>query len=356
MDWAQQAQQWTILVGLTEALLGPDAYYSFLAQRGYWDESLERASQALQAATKAQDMAAEARFNADLGLFYYWQGKNEEARTHYQAAITRFEASGNTQGMIQILHRLGFIEDDEDNYAQASELYQRSLKLSEKLGKPDLISVSRCLVAVVDYHQGNYIKARQRMEQSLKEELARGDKAGIARTSRRLGAVARMQGHYAASAEKRRHLDEARRLLGESLKLETNLRSRARGLRQLGMVAQEEGNLKEALKHYSDSLDLFARLGNKKGIASVKCNLGSIYRERGNYEKARQVCQESLVMARELQTHYGEALTLRELAHIAWKERDLSTARNLLQQAVDILESIHSHRTSEFKMELDKLA
>jgi len=355
LDWAQQSGQWSIVVGLVEALLGSDAYYGFLAQRGYWDESVKRVRQALEAAVKLRDGAAEARFSADLGLFYYWQGKNDIARAYYQTALTRFESLGNKRRVIQILHRLGYIEDDEDNYPRARELYKRSLKLSEELGEPDLISLSRHLVGVVAYHEGAYDEARSLMEQSLQEELARGDKADVARTQRRLAAVARMQGHYAPITDKRRYFDEARRLLGESLKTETILRSQARALRQLGMVAQEEGNLDEALKHYSKSLYLFTRLGNRKGISAVKCNLGSVYRERGDYEQAEQLCRESLAIARELQCRYGEALTLRQLGWIALGKRDRTTARDLLQQAISILESIHSRHVEEFKSDLNQL-
>jgi len=354
LDWAQQAEQWPLVVSLTEALLGFNAYYGFLAQRGYWEEGMELIRRALFAAGKLGDIAFEARFSADLGLFYYWRGRNNEARSYYQTALAKFNKLGDTRRMIQILHRLGYIEDDEDNYAKARELYERSLALSEELGESDLISLSRHLVGVVAYHEGAYDEARRCLEQSLQEELARGDMAAVARTQRRLAAVARVQGHYAPSAEKSRYFDEARRLLGEVLKVETNQRSRARALRQLGMVAQEEGELDKAFKYFRQSLELFEKLGNRKGISSVKYNLGSVAFERGNYKQARQLCQESLKMTRELKCRYGEALTLRLLARLAFKQGDQTQARDSLLQAIRILEAIRSPHIQEFKALLDQ--
>ncbi|MFQ6100141.1 MAG: tetratricopeptide repeat protein [Anaerolineae bacterium] len=354
LDWTHQAEQWHLLVGLTEALLGFNAYYGFLAQRGYWEEGVELIQRALVAAEKLDDAALEARFSADLGLFYYWQGKNDDARSCYQTALAKFETLGQTRRVIQILHRLGYIEDDEDNYSRARELYERSLAFSEELGKPDLISLSRHLVGVVAYHEGACDEARRCLEQTLREELARGDVAAIARTQRRLAAVARMQGHYAPRVEKDRYFDEARRLLGEVLKAETNQRSRARALRQLGMVAQEEENLNKAFAYFRQSLELFEKLGNRKGISSVKYNLSSVAFERGDYGQAEQLCQESLRMARELKCRYGEALTLRLLARLAFKKGDRTQARDLLLQAIYVLEAIQSPHIQEFRALLDQ--
>lgn len=353
LDWSQRVKQQRIAVDLTEALLGPDTYNGFLAKRGYWQEGVGFIQQALVTAKNLGDAALEARFNADLGLFCYWQGKNDAARSYYQEALAKFEALGDTHWVIRVLHRLGYIADDEDDYGRARELYERSLARSEALGQPDLISISRHLVGVVAYHEGDYDEARRRLEQSLQEKLARGDEADVARTRRRLAAVARMQGHHAAQTEKKHYLDEARYLLEEALKVETNQRSRARALRQLGMVAQEEGDLSEALDCFKQSLELFERLGNRKGVSSVKYNLGSVAFARGDHKQAEALCLESLQMAQELRCRYGEALALRLLAQLSLKQGNRVQAEELLNQATRVLEAIHSPHVQEFKKSLD---
>jgi tetratricopeptide (TPR) repeat protein len=342
IDWSYEHKNWQMVIDLTAAMLGPNAYYGFLAQRGYWDESIARAQQALGASRRLGDLAGEARFSQDLGLFHYWLGENEKARSFYQVSQERFRDLGDKRGLIVTLHRLGYIEDDEDNYPKAREYYERSLGLSQEIGDEKLVTLSHHLVGVVAYHQGYYNEARSCFEQSLSESLARGDEAAVARTRRRFAAVARMQGHYADPPRRYKYFDEARRLLTDSLKVETNLRGRARALRQLGMLAQEEGDTVQAREYFEQSLELFQRLDNKKGVAATLYNMASIYQEAGNIAEAERLYKESLAMAQPLKCRYGEAITLRQLGSIALSRGELDKANELLMRSVDTLERIQS--------------
>ncbi len=76
-----------------------------------------------------------------------------------------------------------------------------------------------------------------------------GDKSGVSRSLHQLGMLAQDMGD----------LDEARRLYQESLKIKQDLGDRSgvsKSLHQLGMLAQDTGDLDEAKRLYQESIKI----------------------------------------------------------------------------------------------------
>lgn len=343
LDWSYQYKRHDLFTSLIDSLLGTDAYYSYWAVNGFWDDATKRLDQAIAASSEAGQEHKSAHYQLALGLFLYWLGKHGAARDAYSSAEAFLSANGDLYSLIRLYWQRGYIEDDEDNYALARQLYQKSLDLALDYGDNALIGTSRELVAVVEYHMGNYERARQLLETGLQESLSASDTAGVTRSQRRLAAVARLQAIRAATPETHKaYIEESRRLLSECLKFEKNRRSRARALRQLGMLDLLEERHDDAREHLESSLALFERLGNRKGIAATLYNLGQLEFALGNADKARIHHQESLEIGREINVKMGVALNLRQLGLIAYEEEHLGEAENLLEQAIVILKTIES--------------
>ena len=157
------------------------------------------------------------------------------------------------------------------------------------------------LVGVSEYHRGDYDTARDFIENSLQLSQLEGYKAGISRNQRRLAAVARIQATRELNPEKREiYLQEARQLLEDRLQLETSRRSRARALRQLGMIDLIENKLQDAEHHLNKSLETFIKLGNRRGIGATYFNIGNLCLVVGKLEEAKDYYNKSLEIAREV--------------------------------------------------------
>ena len=101
-------------------------------------------------------------------------------------------------------------------------------------------------------------------------------------------------------------------------------------LHQLGMIHQDQGNYKEALKKYEQSLKIREELGDKHGIASSLHQLGRINEEQKDYRQAMERYLVALSMFEELRSP-DAAIAANNLARLrdkmgekefekAWKE------------------------------------
>ena len=75
---------------------------------------------------------------------------------------------------------------------------------------------------------------------------------------------------------------------------------RARALDGLGWIAEPQGDYGRARTAYEESLELYRRSGDKKGVANALGDLGSLALDQGDYEQATSLLEESLTLHREL--------------------------------------------------------
>lgn len=334
---------------------GEDAYYGFLAQRGYWNEGIKRAERAIELTTNLKREGSAARYYSNLGLFHYWLGQQKQARQGFEKAHSLLSGGKNIKEMIVCLHQIGYIEDDENHYAGAREVYTKSLVLAQKIKDQRLIALGFHLVGVIDYHQGFYEKAQQNLEKAIAIDQELGIAQAVARNQRRLAAVLRMKAHYCKTAQRVELLKQGFGLIEAALQAETSIRSQARGQRQLGMLYEEDKQLEKAKKCYEKSLTIFESIGNKKGVGAVQYNLGSICEKTKWPEKARKWYIDSKSTAAQVNSRYGVASALRQLGLLAKKQNDLKQARSLLTESLQIFESIQSCFKDEVKQLLNQL-
>jgi tetratricopeptide (TPR) repeat protein len=372
IDWSYENNEYEFVVELVETLVAKRRFFSFLSQRGYWEQAILRLSQELEA-IKHLPGKHTSRIYLSLGFFHYLLGNHDDGREANQLAIEKLkkelaannseeEVKNNTRRLIIAYWQSGYIEDDEDNYDKALEYYENSLKLAET-SYPDFVLNSRKLVGVVKYHQGNYQKAREYMEKSLEEakecdqiqssSQTRGD---VGTCQRRLAAVLRKQALLNHDEEQRNSLlARSRQLLNECLELEDSERSHARAWRQLGMLEQAAGDIDEANKYFNQSLKSFRKNNNKKGIASTLYNLGTILEYRGDLKGAEKHYNDSLELGVPLQVRFGIALNLRQLGSIKHKYGNHKEAVELITKAVNILKEIKSPYLQETLEQLERV-
>jgi predicted ATPase/DNA-binding SARP family transcriptional activator/DNA-binding CsgD family transcriptional regulator len=76
--------------------------------------------------------------------------------------------------------------------------------------------------------------------------------------------------------------------------------TRARALDGLGWIAEPQGDYERARLAYEESLGLYRRAGDRRGVANALGDLGSLALDRGDYERATSLLEESLALYRDL--------------------------------------------------------
>jgi DNA-binding CsgD family transcriptional regulator/tetratricopeptide (TPR) repeat protein len=110
--------------------------------------------------------------------------------------------------------------------------------------------------------------------------------------------------------------------------------ARARALDGLGWIAEPQGDYERARVAYKESLRLYRRSNDKRGVANALGDLGSLALDRGDYEQATSLLEESLALHRELGR--GEDITgiLDSLGVLASARGDPERSMSYFREAI----------------------
>jgi len=183
------------------------------------------------------------------------------------------------------------------------------------------------------YMQGDYAAARSLVEGNLAIQRELGNQHGIANALSGLGRVAGMLGDYTA----------ARTLFEESLtthRAQGEKQGVANLLGNLGTLAFMEGDYRAAQALFEESLTLQRELGDKKSVGLTLYNLGAVACDQREYALARSLYEESLKIHRQLGDIQNIASSLCNLGNVASDQGDNTAARSLYEESLTILRQL----------------
>jgi adenylate cyclase len=267
---------------------------------------------------------------------YAWEINESEtnlAETKIKEAISLAQKLGFKQGEATAWNGLGVLEEIRGNYKGAIANYEKALALRQSLG--DQRGASGVLVNLGNAYEslGDLPAAINRHRESLAAFEALGDTLRMARAHTNISSILSSGGAYPdayAELNKARLLaesksdlvtaykiytqighnrfdldmfEEAKPWYEKSLKLRQSLGDSvdiADGLVDLGNALDEMGSESEkqefsalAVQHYKHALEIYRRLDDQPGIASVCNNLGDAFKHLKNYDEAIRFARES---------------------------------------------------------------
>ncbi|MEU4403526.1 tetratricopeptide repeat protein [Streptosporangium sp. NPDC023963] len=175
---------------------------------------------------------------------------------------------------------------------------------------------------------------------SWEEQLCRESLSWVATGSRDQAAYLHQLGII---AQERGELERALDYYRQSLAINEELGNRANmatGYHQIGMIAQERGEFERALEYYRQALTINEELGNRADMASNYHQLGRIAQERGEFERALEHYCQSLTIEEELGDRAGMAGSYHQLGRIAQERGEFERALEYYRQALTINEEL----------------
>ena len=161
------------------------------------------------------------------------------------------------------------------------------------------------------------------------------DAATRAKITLNLGVIANIQGaldvarrHYEQSLELAREADDPR---GEAL-----------ALHNIGMLHSDQGAWDEAEEAYREALALFEQLGNRQMIANVLANKSEVSYGRGRAQEGIAQCDLALAAYAEIGDELGRGEALRWKAHGLRRLGKSGAAITALNEAIRIAQRTHT--------------
>ena len=131
----------------------------------------------------------------------------------------------------------------------------------------------------------------------------------------------------------------AERKFSQALKLNRLIDRRvgiAANLNNLGVIAQEQDNPKQAMVYFQEALEINRELHDPAGLSETLNNLGLVYLSQGRVNEAQTAYLEALENARLLPPGPLLALSLTHLGDVARVRRDYDLALNYYHQALRV--------------------
>lgn len=165
--------------------------------QGVVDRSLHYAQQVWKAVERSADPQYPWEIDLLLGKLYIARGEWDEAYRYSYAALRRFKAIGDSNGISKALNNLGLICIETGDYEQAEKLLQQALAMKEQLQEVGSTVYTLTELGRLNYHRGDLptaIRYCRHALQTLWENVAYMDKAEVARLCRVFGSVAARTG------------------------------------------------------------------------------------------------------------------------------------------------------------------
>ena len=217
--------------------------------------------------------------------------------------------------------------------AEAVQYYIGAIESAEQNSQPGILAEALRRLGVVHHHRNEGDIARTLCERSFQTAMDMNDPVLAAEA---LNALAGFHFEAGAIEEAREKFYQALELGGSSAEL------RGRTEQNLGILANIQGGLAEALAHYQRSLGAFESIADDRGCAIAYHNLGILSAYRELWDDADRYFRRSLDMARAIGDVHLQGLGLLNHAEVHLARQHYEQARQNAEAALSIFDQLGS--------------
>lgn len=270
------------------------------------------------------------------------RGSVADAVARYNAAIAAAERSGEEAVLAEALRRRAIARHRQGDAAEARLDCRRAYGLARALGHDQLAAEALNTMGGLDLTTGFVENARRSFVRAL--ELGGANPALRARVEQNLGILANIQGELEEALTRYRRSLEAYQSCGDP-------HGAAIAYNNLGMVSADRGQLAEAENYFRRCLVLAERVGDRHLQGLCLVNHAEVDVARQRFEDARSRGEDALALFEDLGTVDAKAdafrvlgTMYRETGRTALAESRLRTAIALAAQANSVLGEAEARR------------
>jgi len=274
----------------------------------------------LRTSRRAADLLHEARGRERAGCI-------PEAMACYESAIAAAEKTREHAVLAEALRRLAVVRYQRDDSARARELCQRSYDVARQIDNDLLAAEALNTLGVLDLKTGSLEGARMNFLRAL--ELGGQSRELWARVEQNLGILANIQGElYEALTRYGRSL-EAYRGAGDE-------HGCAIAYHNLGMVSADRQLYDEADRYFGESLEIAERVGDVYLQALCLVNRAELHVARQRFEDARRDSEAALALYDQLGAQGAKADAYRVIGMLYRETGRLALAESRLRSAIEL--------------------
>jgi putative nucleotidyltransferase with HDIG domain len=269
-------------------------------------------------------------------------GATAEALARYLGAIQAAEAEDDRVVLVRALRRLAVLRHHRGETDQADQLFRRSYTLARRSGDDIAAAEALNVKAGFDFEAGQIDRARRTYLRALK--LGGRHEPLRARIEQNLGILANIQGdlsgaarHYHSSLEAYQRVDDAR---GCGI-----------AFHNLGMLSADCAHWDEADWYYRRSREIAVQAGDQHLAALCSLNASEVHLARQQYDRAMEGAETALAAFEKLGSKLDKSdayrvigMVYREIGRLPLAESRLTAAQELAAQSGSMLSQAEANR------------
>ena len=256
-------------------------------------------------------------------------GRHQDARDHAEKVLDAWQRLGDRKRLADTWNEIGLVSGPAGRTDEARRAFERAIELAEQLDDPFRLAYLRGNLCLVDL---------------MENQLRRGVDcyAAALPTVRRVGDFETESAYLLNMAQAQRRLgelDDARKLYGRALEIQTNAglkKLEAKTLNNLAGLHLDRGDLEAALDAFRRAAAGFEQLADLRWLGRSLHNLGATYLQLGDTPSARDNLEEALAVHRKVGDLNGEANVLRIFGHLEARQGNLIAARRAYTSSRDL--------------------
>ena len=254
-------------------------------------------------------------------------GSLPEAIERYEAAIATAEQYSDQPVLAEALRRLAVVRHQRGDADQARELCLRSYGVGLRIDDEILAAEALNTLGGMDLAMGSLEDARETFLQAL--NLGGASEAVRARAEQNLGIVANIQGDLSEAVARYERSLDAYRSCGDE-------HGCAIAYHNLGMVSTDRGRLDAADCYFQESRAFAERVGDVHLWALCLVNHAEVHVARQRFEDARQNAESALALFDQLGVRAAKADAYRVIGMVYRETGRPALAESRLRSAIDL--------------------
>ena len=296
---------------------------------GDYDKSIESYKKALELTKEKKKMA---KLMAKIGKIYLRKGEHDESSKICTEALDLVKGEECREEALAI-NNIGNVHWLKGEYDKAVEHYEKSLKIGEKIGDQQGIANSLHNIGLMHYWREDYDRALEYMAKAIEISEKIDDLYPLTYYLLSIGYVYEHRGEY----------DKALENYEKSLRISEkigSLRAMTWYYSRIAEVNFRKRNLERAYDLCNRTFDLSDRIGAKESVATSKGILGMIFREQKKWKESIENFEENIKFLQEIgdKWHLGDSYY--EFG-LMWKIKgDDEKAKEYFGKSLDIFEKL----------------
>jgi tetratricopeptide (TPR) repeat protein len=274
-----------------------------------------------------------------LGEILIKLGQFDKAQEVYDAMLTQ---TTDDCEEASIYDQLGWIKDNQGEYAEATRLYEKSIEIREKTLPPNNPSLATSYnnIGLVYDKMGEYSKALSFHEKALeiKEKTLPPNHSHLATSYSNIGLVYDKMGEYSKALSFHEKALEIKEKI-----LPPNHPDLANSYSNIGLVYDNMGEYSKALSFYEKALEIREKIlpPNHPDLATSYNNIGSVYGEMGEYSKALSFHKKALEIREKTlpPNHPDLATSYSNIGKVYYYTEEYSKALSFYEKTLQICEN-----------------